>query len=270
VSRVPTPLFGLAIAAILCSVTARAQTPAYRFRLLGVFDSQTGAPIEGAEVVDRMQKITAKTTATGSVTLSFLPEGGSLVRIQKVGYQPKDMFIPISPADTVPMTLLLESVATVLPAVVTKDSAPKYISPALNAFEERRRNNVGGHFIAEAELRKDDDKSMTNVIRTLPGLRIDCARANVPASSSQPLGHKMGECWAASGRVNSKYAILGGACEVEIYLDGNPMSDHDLEKLHVRDYGAVEFYAGGASVPMEFARTNGVSCGVLLLWSRER
>jgi hypothetical protein len=192
------------------------------------------------------------------------------VRIQKVGYQPKDMFVAISPADTVPMTVLLDAVATVLPTVVTNDSARKYVSPALNAFEERRTSSVGGHFITEAELRKDDDKSMTNVVRTLPGLRVDCARKNGDGGGAGGSGHRMGECWAVSGRVESKYAVLGGACEVEIYLDGVPSADHDLEKLHVRDYGAVEFYAGGASVPIQFARTNGTSCGVLLLWSRER
>src|SRR4051812_22239519 len=81
------------------------------------------------------------------------------------------------------------------------------------------------------ELRKADNRSMTNVIRSLPGIRIDCARSGSPA-------HKVGECWAVASRTLSKYAILGGSCEVEIYVDGIMRQENDLEKFRVNDYAA--------------------------------
>lgn len=249
----------LAIAAIVAGAS-HAQTAAYRNRLLGVYDGQTGSPIEGAEVVDRMQKMTAKTTATGTVTLVFLPDGGSLVHVQKIGYQPKDMFVAISPADTVPVMVLLEPVATVLPTMVTRDTARKYLSPALNAFEERRKTNVGGHFITEAELRKSDNRKMTDVARSLPGMQLRCGKPGGPRAS---------ECWPVSFRSQSKYAILGGECAVDIYVDGVPYSDNDLNKFIVAEYAAIEYYAGAASVPPQFNQT-GSTCGVLLFWTRER
>ncbi len=53
-------------------VASGAQTTAplapYRARLLGVFNAQTGDPIEGAEVLDVLSKTKALTTATGTVT----------------------------------------------------------------------------------------------------------------------------------------------------------------------------------------------------------
>ena len=84
----------------------RAQT--YRGRVLGLFDQTTGQPIQGAEVFDVSTGWSAKTTATGTLSLIFLPDGGGIVRIKKIGYAPHFMHIAISPADTTPITLLLE------------------------------------------------------------------------------------------------------------------------------------------------------------------
>jgi hypothetical protein len=73
-----------------------------------VYDGSTGDPLEGVAVVDSVTNNRAMTTTTGTVTLVFLPEGSSTVRLEKVGYL--DLFhrVTISPSDTVPITLLLE------------------------------------------------------------------------------------------------------------------------------------------------------------------
>ena len=231
--------------------------PAYRLRLLGVFDSQSGAPIEGAEVVDVMSKTSAATSTTGTVALSYLPDGGSLVRIQKLGYQPQTMMVAISPADTVPITILLVALAPTLPTVVTRDSAPRYLSPGLRAFEERRRLGIG-HFITEAELRKHDSQRMTSVVIQLPSVRLICPTK----------GMRRGECFAVGTRAATRMALLGGLCEIDLYMDGIIITDNDLQKLEVSDFAAVEYYAG-AEIPAQYNRT-GSSCGVLLLWTRER
>jgi Carboxypeptidase regulatory-like domain len=104
-------------------------------RLLGAFDAETGAPIEGASVVDILNGATALTTTTGTVTLTFLPRGTSLVRIQKIGYKPTTLPVTISAADTVPITVLLTRLVQSLPAVIITDSAPHYLTAALRGFE---------------------------------------------------------------------------------------------------------------------------------------
>lgn len=81
--------------------------PSYRHRLLGLYDQRTGDPIAGAAVVDSATGTTALTTATGTVSLVFLPEGTSTLRIQKPGYEPLHLDIRISPSDTTPLTLTL-------------------------------------------------------------------------------------------------------------------------------------------------------------------
>jgi hypothetical protein len=222
--------------------------PAYRTRILGVFDSQSGEPLEGVEVIDAFAHVTAVTTKTGTVSLAFLPEGGSMLRIQKIGYKPVTQIVEISPADSVPITVLMQAVTQTLPTVVTKDSAPTFLPPALREFEQRRKAGFG-RFITEAELRKNDSRTMTNVVRQA-GAAVSCSRRT-------PI-----QCFVVSARSG------GSGCSLDVYLDGvlqtqgSPAFDgRDLEKIRVDQIGAVEIY--------EYNRTS-KDCGVMLLWSRYR
>jgi len=256
---------GVIFTAATCIATSiHAQMPAapppmdYRHRLVGVFSAETGAPIEGAEVVNLFERTSVRTSKTGTTTLSFLPEGGSMIRVQKIGYQPLTMVVTVSPADTVPITLILSAAAQTLPKMTTTDSAPRYVAPGLRDFEERRAKGFG-YFIAEAELRKTDIAKMTNVIRRLPNINIICPRT----------GLRRGECYATSLRQPQRYAVLGGECPLDIYVDGAASIDNDLEKMRVNEYAGIEYYPGGSTIPTQYNRT-GSSCGVLLFWTRER
>jgi hypothetical protein len=155
--------------------------------------------------------------------------------------------------------MLLNAVVTTLPTVVTKDTGSRHMSPGLRDMEERRRQGFG-YFITEPELRKNDSKRMTNVIRTLPNINMVCPRPERP---------RYGECWATSGRIGSKNAFLGGSCPLDVYINGVISPDNDLEKLAVSEFAGVELYLGGASIPSLYNKT-GSSCGVLLLWMRDR
>jgi hypothetical protein len=86
----------------------RAALAPYRYRVLGVFDIDTGEPVEGAEVRDGVSGTWARTTATGTVSLFFLPEGGSPVRISKPGYEDLTIAVEISAEATLPITLTMK------------------------------------------------------------------------------------------------------------------------------------------------------------------
>jgi len=92
------------------SVPASAQPtlPAYRFRLLGVYDETSGDPVEGAYVVDLSSGTKARTTTTGTVSLSFLPEGTTPVRIIKEGFEDLSLGVEISPDAVNPLTLVMK------------------------------------------------------------------------------------------------------------------------------------------------------------------
>ncbi|MGH7615752.1 MAG: hypothetical protein ACREPM_00830 [Gemmatimonadaceae bacterium] len=84
-----------------------AQLPAWRLRLLGVFDGQTGEPIDSAFVIDMTSGTRARTTSTGTVSLAFLNEGGTPLRISKAGYEDLSIAVEISPEHSAPITLVM-------------------------------------------------------------------------------------------------------------------------------------------------------------------
>ncbi|HEY5061383.1 MAG TPA: carboxypeptidase-like regulatory domain-containing protein [Gemmatimonadaceae bacterium] len=84
-----------------------ASLPTYRYRLLGVFDQETGDPIAGAYVIDMQTGERVTTTTTGTVSLVFLPEGGSPVRITRDGYEDLSIAVEISAETTAPLTLTM-------------------------------------------------------------------------------------------------------------------------------------------------------------------
>jgi hypothetical protein len=238
----------LMAASLAAQIQAQGAAPSYRARVLGVFDIRSGDPIEGVEVTDLRSGTWALTTKTGTVSLAFLPEGESAVRIRKLGYAPLTRSIRISPADTAPITLILSPVINVLPDVVTRDSSPRFISPGLRDFEERRKTRLG-QYIAEAELRKSDARELPDVLRRLTGAVVRCT-TRTPR-----------QCVLASAR-----AV--GACPYVVYLDGVRVIETNLLMYQVTELGAVEAYTG-TTAPAQYSDRR-ANCGVLLLWSRER
>lgn len=101
------PSYIVAGSAAAAPTATAGSLPAYRYRLLGVYDEDTGEPIAGAEVTDVVSGTHAQTTITGTVTLVFLPEGGSPVRVTKSGYEPLTIAVEISPETTTPLTLVM-------------------------------------------------------------------------------------------------------------------------------------------------------------------
>ena len=72
-----------------------------------MYDGETGDPIEGAWVIDMTTGTKARPTSTGTVSLAFLPEGGSPVRIVKDGYEDLTLAVEISPEQLAPLTLVM-------------------------------------------------------------------------------------------------------------------------------------------------------------------
>jgi hypothetical protein len=210
-----TRLRAFALASVLgmVGVSARAQArpdsavrlPPYRGRLLGVYDATTGDPIAGVAVTDMLTGLAALTTRTGTVSLAFVRDGGSLVSIKKVGYGPQTMTVPINAQDTVPITVVLERVAELPTVVVKTDPSVHYLSPALRGFEERRKNAASGYFIDEQTLRKEDGRPLGNVlVAHVPGAQVQQARGN------------------ANFLLKSPRCVNGG--QPDVYLDGVPLA----------------------------------------------
>ncbi len=258
----------LALAATIAAAQAPAAAPTrlapYRARILGVFDNASGNPIDSVRVTDLLNGTSALTTRTGTVALLFLPDGGSLVRVQKIGYEAQTLAVAISPADTVPLTLTLHRVTELSPVVSKAQS--RYISPALRGFEERRKSGWG-YFVDDSVLRASEGRLLADV-----------------------LASRMPNLTTKAGSASAMHLMQSGRCTnggpPQVYLDGVPLSPDlparglrsntsvdnlpfNLSNFNVEALAGVEWYPDGVSLPEEFNHTS-ARCGALLLWTRER
>jgi hypothetical protein len=225
--------------------------PAYRLRLIGVYDDRTGDPIEAADIVDVLSGNVVRTTSTGTATLAFLPEGGGLVRIRKIGFEPQTMMVSIAPGDTVPLTILLKHVVE-LAGVTVVDTAPRSMSPTLRGFEERRRNAAAGTFLTDAQIRKEENRTLGNFLIAHV--------ANIVIVSSR-----------GGGMMLRRSPRCGSGGDPDVYLDGVRVAlakPVDLSEFSLVNLAGIEYYPNTATAPPEYNRTSG-GCGALLLWSRQ-
>ena len=117
--------------------------------MVGVFDEETGTPIEGADVSDLGTGITARTTKTGTVGIFMADTTGTMLRIKKVGYAASTLVLGTALTDTIPVTAMMIRAGHALAPVITIGSrtvrlaAGDTVSALLKSgFYERRE--MGG------------------------------------------------------------------------------------------------------------------------------
>jgi hypothetical protein len=89
-------------------VRSTAKLPTYRYRLLGVFDAQSGEPLSDAIVTDMNTGSYVRTGGEGTISLVFLPEGTTPIRITRAGYKDLELPVDIGPATPIGLTLVMD------------------------------------------------------------------------------------------------------------------------------------------------------------------
>ncbi len=198
-SRLPA-LLALAAGLALVPVTARAQTDTVaktavdttssrvRIRILGVFDDETGEPIEGADVTDLVSGLTMRTTKTGTVPLYLTDTISTLIRIRKLGYQQSLFTLAVARADTDPVTTTLLRMGHMLaPVIVTATGSMRL--PKEDTIPELIRN---GFYVREETSAAPRSAFVTG----------DKIRGTLLVSDARYFGR--------------------GICESNVYVDGMP------------------------------------------------
>ncbi|HEX5435704.1 MAG TPA: hypothetical protein VFW98_00995 [Gemmatimonadaceae bacterium] len=240
----------------------------YRKRVLGVFDAATGLPVPNADVIDVLTGTAARTSRTGTVVLRLRPTGGAVIRIRKLGYALRTMVVASSPADTAPVTVVLQP-AVQLPEVRTYGQSD-YISPNLRDFEERKRMGFG-YYLDEAQLRKEEDRPLGNVLLShFPGVQIVDAGPHMYLGPSDRCSGAVPDVYLDGVRVLSLPRPTS-ALRAQLASGKGPPTRGpiDLSQFGVWNLAGVEYYPDDAIAPMEYAGTS-KGCGVLLLWTREK
>jgi len=265
--------------AVLIASRLAGQTPATG-SISGVVstDSAGSHGLSEVDVAIPALNLVARTNWLGEYRFSRVPAGMYALEARHLGYKPVGDSVRVA-AGEVRLDFVLDQKAVTLESVVSTATNKNYISPSLRAFEERMNTHQGGSFVADSTLRKSEDRKLPEVLQSrAPGMTFLRAPAGSAtyAYSARSTAAQCGVFQACKGRFNQQVPRL---CYVSVYLDGiklGPDPQHvdaddpppDLNSLSVSDLAGVEFYAGAASVPMQYHNDN--PCGTLLLWTREK
>jgi hypothetical protein len=235
----------------LTTVTANAQAA-----LRGsVIDDSTGAALSGATITVRELARRFTSNDDGAFAITGLAAGRYTLDIRLIGYRPKTVETEVAAnRDALLDIALVRSPTRLAPVTVTGRKEP--ITIHMKEFERRRTTSIGGHFLTEPELRKQDALLLSSVLRQVTGTRM--VR---PGSDSR--------YWAIA---TNHRTLLGGApCYMQIYLDGIRIyrgegAPPNIDDFRTGELRAIEIYPGAASTPGEFGGPT-AGCGTLVLWT---
>jgi len=213
----------------------------------GVADAETGAPLEGAEVLLLNEHRLARANALGEAVLTDVPRGVHHVRVRRLGYAPAEVDLAFR-SDTTGAVFRLQRIAQTLGGVNVQ---AEWTPPRMRDVEARRRQGLG-RFLTEEQLDKDRDREFALVAMSrFPGLTTVTGR-----DGRRHLA-----------RMTGSLTTSGIApCYVATYLDDVYLGDEDSDVVRTWDLAAVEYYTA-STVPVRY-RTKAYGCGVLLLWSK--
>lgn len=131
---------------------------------------------------------------------------------------------------------------------------------------EVRRRNSQGRFLTRDQLARQEKRRFGDVVKSLAGVKVVTDH---------------GAMYAVSNRGRNTIYGANGPCLMQVYLDGasvysgsDDATDHlqvkyDLNQIQTGDVERVELYASAPEIPAEYNRT-GSTCGVLMIWTRQR
>jgi hypothetical protein len=181
----------------------------------------------------------ATTDSLGAFTLSNLPGGTQLVEVRRIGYALGQVPVELRSGRAV-------STVVTLTRFVSLDSIRVVARRSqYREFENRARRSAFGRFLSEEDLEKRHPHELSDIVRFLPGFRVNGAGFDAKIVSSR-------------GASSFRQA----ACETNIVIDG--MQHQDVNLVNPQDVGAVEAYSSSAGAPVQYESF----CGVIVIWTK--
>jgi len=224
-----------------------------------VVSAVTRAPVAGATLRLRtVPEASVVTDSLGRAAFVGVPKRMEGIEATHAEFEPRTEVLLLREGDfdAVSVTLPLK------PRGVTKlgTVAVIAVAPSKAPGLEERRTIGRGHLIDRREIDRARPRSTTELLRRVPGLRVETQGSQV--------------------RIRSRRA---GDCEMLLYLDGMPIYNElapgtrrsrgptavvsVIDRIPPDMLEAVEVYLGPSETPPQYSR-GGANCGAILLWTR--
>ncbi len=230
--------------------------------LVGVVqDNETESPIMEArvEILDRLNRRLAVryTDQDGRFEARVRKEEAYRLRASRLGYETATTPILWRDGyDQIHVDIRLDPDAVLLAPLEIVARARPTTSPVLESFHDRRQLGFG-HFFTSADIANRHVNQVTDLIGTVPGVRLESSGRGTRRSIYMSRGTR--------------------ACLAQIYVDGllvNRAGPGGLDTGFTLDdvvspgsIMGIEVYSGLSTVPAEFLSPEAV-CGVVVVWTR--
>lgn len=200
--------------------------------------SANGPAIEGSRVALVGTTLITTTNARGEFAFHGLTPGKYVIQASAIGYATLSSPIEVKPLETLEIEFEVDPEAARLPDINVEEA------PNLPADFVRRKSEGGGRYFTRADIERRNPNSVAELLRTVPGVRIECRGV---------------ECRAVFSRAPRN-------CPPAYFMDGAPVHSSFIWLQTPRDLDGVEVYSGPSETPPELNRFS--SCGAIVLWTR--
>jgi CarboxypepD_reg-like domain/TonB-dependent Receptor Plug Domain len=211
-----------------------------------VISAQDSQPLMGVQVVIRGTRHWAITNQQGQFRLDQLKPGATTIEFRPANRAPLSYALTLAPGKTINLAVKVDTRSVALPEVVVEGADKP--AAKMGDFFRHKNSGHGGYFITREDIEKKQPRVMSDMLRRVPGLRIDC---------------NFGTCQVQT--FEEARRIMGG-CPIQYFLDGAPFSG-DIDEMTPDQIEGIEVYRGSSTVPPEF-NTGTSMCGVIAVWSR--
>ena len=205
-----------------------------------VLDKASGLPIAGATIQAVGPRWTETTDDSGRATFRGLAVGLQVIQVRALGFKSQLHNIMLDAGDPVELVVEMEPV-TLTP--VTINGIAIRVGTRFEEFDKRRARGRG-HFFTREEIEKRHANSLTDLLQTVRGVKVDCG-ATVCAV---------------------RMARSAQGCFPEYWIDGRLSNDFG-PGMQLRALEGIEIYTGPSEMPAEFSGSN-AACGAVVMWTK--
>lgn len=244
IAHIVTVIVGLgAGAAPLPCLTAQDVAPSGG--IIGkVLDQQSQLPLNGATVSLLGTRIQTATDSAGRFTHAGLAGGTYLLEVRAIGYGVTSWLLRLRDGEVVDYIFEVAPLGVDIDPIVI-EGRQSFAGRRLREFEERRRGGRGV-FITEDQIQTRNAATMADLLRGVPGVRLNCRSGNCTAQMTRG---------------------ARGVCAADWVIDGMPATMSATPALPTVGIIAVEIYRSPGEVPSEFLKSDS-QCGVIAIWTK--
>lgn len=234
------------VATASTALSAQVATPVLTGVVKGTVMTDARMPLTGAQIRFGNAADVAESDDAGQFTATRVNAGTMWLRVRRIGYRPESLLVTVVPGQSIAPTVVMRQIAQSIAAV--KVIGRRDLIGPMAGFYKRLQMGGGGRFFTQADIAKRQPARMTDLLRSVPGIRIE------------------------SRGFDNKVRIRGSRCSPLVWLDGQGLfaGEFDLDSVDPATFEGIEIYSGPATVPLEFQGNQRVSssCGTVVLWSR--